>query len=64
MSRIRHPNIVSFMGLCTLPPCILTGTGGQCWSGWGVRRPKAVGCVDSVHCGLGHGGFPSGRLTS
>ncbi|EFN56509.1 hypothetical protein CHLNCDRAFT_30642 [Chlorella variabilis] len=24
LSRMRHPNIVSFMGLCTLPPCILT----------------------------------------
>jgi serine/threonine protein kinase len=25
MARMRHPNIVSFMGLCALPPCILTG---------------------------------------
>lgn len=25
MSRMRHPNVVAFMGLCTLPPCILTG---------------------------------------
>ncbi len=25
MSRIRHPNVVSFLGLCSLPPCILTG---------------------------------------
>ncbi|KAL4857927.1 Serine/threonine-protein kinase CTR1 [Chlorella vulgaris] len=24
MARMRHPNIVSFMGLCALPPCILT----------------------------------------
>ncbi|PSC69697.1 Serine threonine-kinase CTR1 isoform A [Micractinium conductrix] len=24
MSRMRHPNIVSFMGICTLPACILT----------------------------------------
>ncbi|KAL4458293.1 hypothetical protein ABPG75_013158 [Micractinium tetrahymenae] len=24
MSRMRHPNVVSFMGLCTVPPCILT----------------------------------------
>lgn len=23
--RMRHPNVVSFLGLCTLPPCILTG---------------------------------------
>lgn len=28
MSRIRHPNVVAFMGLCTLPPCILTGAAG------------------------------------
>ncbi|PRW57887.1 water chloroplastic isoform A [Chlorella sorokiniana] len=24
MTRMRHPHLVSFMGLCTLPPCILT----------------------------------------
>lgn len=24
MARMRHPNIVSFMGLCAMPPCILT----------------------------------------
>ncbi|PRW61477.1 Serine threonine- kinase CTR1 isoform B [Chlorella sorokiniana] len=24
MSRMRHPNICAFFGLCTLPPCILT----------------------------------------
>ncbi len=24
----QHPNIVSFFGLCTLPPCILTGGHG------------------------------------
>lgn len=22
---LQHPNIVAFMGMCTLPPCILTG---------------------------------------
>ena len=25
MARMRHPNVVSFMGLCRMPPCILTG---------------------------------------
>jgi hypothetical protein len=25
MARMRHPNLVNFMGLCTIPPCILTG---------------------------------------
>lgn len=25
MTKLRHPNIVQFVGLCTLPPCILTG---------------------------------------
>ena len=25
MVRMRHPNLVSFMGLCVVPPCILTG---------------------------------------
>ena len=25
MTKMRHPFLVSFLGLCTLPPCILTG---------------------------------------
>lgn len=25
MVRLRHPNILTFMGLCPVPPCILTG---------------------------------------
>lgn len=25
MCRMRHPHLVSFLGLCTLPPSILTG---------------------------------------
>lgn len=29
MSRLRHPNIVSFLGFCSLPPCILTGKQAQ-----------------------------------
>lgn len=24
MSSLRHPNILQFMGLCTIPPCVLT----------------------------------------
>lgn len=24
MSAMRHPNLVNFMGVCLLPPCILT----------------------------------------
>ena len=28
MARMRHPNIVGFMGLCTLPACIMTGESG------------------------------------
>lgn len=31
MCRMRHPHLVSFLGLCTLPPCILTGVGGLVW---------------------------------
>lgn len=32
MDRLRHPNLVTFMGLCRMPPCILTGErrGGGC----------------------------------
>ena len=25
MARMRHPHIVSFLGLCQVPPAILTG---------------------------------------
>ena len=25
MAAMRHPNIVNFLGICSLPPCILTG---------------------------------------
>lgn len=40
MARMRHPNIVTFLGLCALPPCILTGAltlaaARSCY-GWGV----------------------------
>lgn len=27
MAQMRHPNVVNLLGLCTLPPCILTGKG-------------------------------------
>lgn len=25
MVHMRHPNLLNFLGLCTLPPCLLTG---------------------------------------
>lgn len=25
MARMRHPSIIGFLGLCALPPCIITG---------------------------------------
>lgn len=25
LARIRHPNVLSFLGLCSLPPCLVTG---------------------------------------
>lgn len=25
MARMRHPNIVAFIGVCVVPPCVLTG---------------------------------------
>jgi len=46
MARMRHPNIVAFMGLCTLPPCILTGEDGRqlpCAGGPPPSRIPAVG---------------------
>lgn len=29
MARMRHPNVVQFMGLCRLPPALLTGKEGE-----------------------------------
>ena len=39
MARMRHPGLVSFMGLCTLPPCLLTGARGQLL-GLGDRKAR------------------------
>ena len=25
MAHARHENVINFMGICTLPPCIITG---------------------------------------
>lgn len=42
MARMRHPHIVSFLGLCTLPPAIITGGG---------NKPRPAGrAVQQVHC--------------
>ena len=33
MARLRHPNLLNFLGLCPLPPCLLTefcGRGSLC----------------------------------
>lgn len=29
MVHMRHPNLLNFLGLCTLPPCLLTGRWGE-----------------------------------
>lgn len=25
MAAIRHPNVVNFLGICLMPPCLITG---------------------------------------
>ena len=40
MSAMRHPNLVTFMGVCLLPPCILTEHCSQ-GSLYGVLRQAA-----------------------
>ena len=41
MVHMRHPNLLNFLGLCTLPPCLLTGGWGG--GGRGARERAAVG---------------------
>ena len=40
MARMRHPNVVSFMGLCRMPPCILTGE--PAWTSLNSNRAAAA----------------------
>ena len=37
MARMRHPNLLNFLGLCTLPPCIITGAAQQGCAVWGFN---------------------------
>lgn len=62
MVKMRHPNVVSFFGLCALPPAILMGA----WRGRASVLPEAVagGVVARLACWLGHvpaGGSFSGK---
>lgn len=54
MARLRHPAIVQFLGVCSLPACILTGEAG------GLRR--ATSCFAAQpSCGMqptAPGGLP------
>ncbi len=34
MSGLRHPHLVTFLGLCTMPPCILTGASVTSTPAW------------------------------
>jgi len=33
MARFAHPNLVAFLGIVAMPPCILTGNEGWGWEG-------------------------------
>lgn len=46
MARMRHPNIVTLMGICALPPCIVTGGPAQ---GTG-RAEHSLRSMHSVLC--------------
>ena len=34
MTCMRHPNVVGFMGVCMMPPCIVTGAAARAEGGW------------------------------
>lgn len=56
MSRLRHPNLVNFMGLCSVPPCIITGGAasleiGQ-GRGWGWGREGLRVCFKGMGVGM------------
>ena len=52
MARIRHPNLVSFLGLCMLPPCILTGKPRLAclWGSQAASRPSWQRMPDAPAC--------------
>ena len=74
MARMRHPHVVSFMGLCRMPPCILTGEpqgGALVWCapcflhwctavGWPGLAPAGVASWPVLICS----GFPAPPLLS
>ena len=41
MAQIRHPNVVPFLGICSMPPCILTG---EVWLGICCTPPELSLC--------------------
>lgn len=54
MAHMRHPNIVAFLGLCTLPPCIVTGGCGSTYTQHArCMHLTRVVCRVAEHCGRG-----------
>lgn len=56
MQRMRHPNIVAFMGLCAVPPALLTGELQACRHS--VACGRCICCLPlAALCSLAHNFF-------
>lgn len=65
MARMRHPNIVAFIGVCAVPPCVLTGklSGEKVFRNWPGIQLHSRFELPWLHLVSHHGGTSSWAAT-
>ena len=48
MCVLRHPNVCAFLGICQLPPCLVTGALGRGWGGHAQARGWRTGRTERL----------------